>query len=215
MQRARSFFARSAWRCRRGFASEQWSSLRQEAGISGVSAPSPSQLGQVVRLDELLKKTPEEVAEIWLGFHADEKGGRVGSVLAAEEYCKFVSRAKESPMFVLPLAKPSGYETLLVQCQLPYVLITGLEEFKRYGEGAPPYLTLTHYPELLDSHGLAVVRGDIIHEKGMNRQEARTTMELVRAFYTSDEDYSHVHTFNHKPAAFDFGVLLRKLNLAA
>ncbi len=49
-----------------------------------------------------------------------------------------------SPMFVLPLAKgpspsaptvttPGGgsYVTLLVQCQLPVVLVTGLEEFKR------------------------------------------------------------------------------------
>lgn len=47
-------------------------------------------------------------------------------------------------MFVLPLAKapspsahtvstPSGasYVTLLVQCQVPVVLVTGLEEFKR------------------------------------------------------------------------------------
>jgi ATP synthase F1 complex assembly factor 1 len=35
-------------------------------------------------------------------------------------------------MFVLPLAKPAGYETLVIQCQMPYVLITGLEEFKRW-----------------------------------------------------------------------------------
>ncbi|KAG2432947.1 hypothetical protein HXX76_008675 [Chlamydomonas incerta] len=192
-------------------------SLQQEASISGISAPSPTQLGQVVKLDEFIKKDQDEVADIWLGYHADEKGGRVGSVLTSDDYKTFVKRAKESPMFVFAMPKPhkgaGAYETMLIQCQLPYVLITGLEEFKKHGEGAPPYLTLTHYSELLDSHGLALVRGDIIHDKGISRDEARTALELTRAFYCSDEDYALVHTFNHKPASFDFRAVLRKLKL--
>ncbi|GIL45820.1 hypothetical protein Vafri_2970 [Volvox africanus] len=118
-------------------------------------------------------------------------------------------------MFVLPLTRPGGYETLLVQCQMPFVLVTGLEEFKRSGVSAPPYLTLTHYPELCDSHGVVLVRGDVIHDKGMNLEEARTVMELIRAFYTSPDDYPLVHTFNHKPAQFNFGALLQKLNVTA
>lgn len=44
--------------------------------------------------------------------------------------------------------------------------------------------------------------------------QARTALELTRAFYCGDEDYALVHTFNKKPASFDFGAVLRKLNLA-
>ncbi len=40
-------------------------------------------------------------------------------------------------------------------------------------------------------------------------------MELIRAFYTSEEDYPLVRTFNHAPAAFDFEALLRKLGLTS
>ncbi|GFR42529.1 hypothetical protein Agub_g3429 [Astrephomene gubernaculifera] len=217
MQRVSSRILHGLAGCRgRGSTFAKWSTLlRQEASVSGVSAPSPTQLGQIVKLEELIKKSGEEVADIWLGYHADPQGGRVGGVLSAEEYGNFTKRAKESPMFVLPLAKPAGYETLLLQCQMPYVLLTGLEEFKRYGESAPPYLTLTHYPELLDSHGVVLVRGDVIHDKGMNLEEARTLMQLVRAFYCGADDYPLVHDFNHKPAAFDFGALLKKLNILA
>ncbi|GIL71832.1 hypothetical protein Vretimale_693 [Volvox reticuliferus] len=199
-----------------GGSSARWAFGRnQQAGISGVSAPSPSQLSQVVRLEELLKKTREEVVDIWLEYHVDAKAKRVGSVLSTQEYGTFVDHAKESPMFVLPLTKSGGYETLLVQCQMPFVLVTGLEEFKRNCASAPPYMMLTHYPELCDSHGVVLVRGDVIHDKGMNLEEARTIMELIRAFYTSPEDYPLVRTFNHKPAQFNFGALLQKLNITA
>lgn len=45
------------------------------------------------------------------------------------------SFACRSPMFVFAMPKPhkgkGAYEAMLIQCQMPYVLITGLEEFKR------------------------------------------------------------------------------------
>lgn len=35
-------------------------------------------------------------------------------------------------MFVLPVFKgPNAFETVMVQCQLPHVLFTSLEEYKR------------------------------------------------------------------------------------
>lgn len=41
------------------------------------------------------------------------------------------------------------------------VIFTPLEEFKKQGEWAQPYLVLTHYPELSQSHDLVLVRGEI------------------------------------------------------
>ncbi len=60
--------------------------------------------------------------------------------------------------------------TGLLFVQLVILLLPGP---RRYGPNAPPHLSLTHYTELLDSHGLALVRGDIIHDKGLNQQEVR------------------------------------------
>ena len=41
--------------------------------------------------------------------------------------------------------------------------------------------------------------------------QARLLQELVRAFYTNEDDYKMVHAFNHKQADFDFSKLLKKL----
>ncbi|WVF65430.1 hypothetical protein IAT40_000157 [Kwoniella sp. CBS 6097] len=41
------------------------------------------------------------------------------------------------------------------------IIFTPLEEFKRNGEWAQPYLVLTHYPELSNTHSLVLMRGEI------------------------------------------------------
>ncbi|WVQ81122.1 hypothetical protein IAT38_003244 [Cryptococcus sp. DSM 104549] len=41
------------------------------------------------------------------------------------------------------------------------VIFTPLEEFKKSGEWAQPYLVLTHYPDLAQTHDLVLMRGEI------------------------------------------------------
>jgi len=41
------------------------------------------------------------------------------------------------------------------------IIFTPLEEFKRSGEWAQPYLVMTHYPEMSHSHDLVLMRGEI------------------------------------------------------
>lgn len=40
-------------------------------------------------------------------------------------------------------------------------IFTPLEEFKKHGEWAQPYLVMTHYPELSQTHDLVLMRGEI------------------------------------------------------
>lgn len=47
-----------------------------------------------MRIEDLLSRSREEVAQIWLQYH-DEQEKRAGSVLSAEEYEMLTSRAKE------------------------------------------------------------------------------------------------------------------------
>jgi hypothetical protein len=65
--------------------------------------------------------------------------------MSAEEFKQMQARARSSPMFVLPLSKPGGFMTLLVNWQLPFCLFTSVEEYRKLGAGAPPHMTLTHY----------------------------------------------------------------------
>jgi hypothetical protein len=56
------------------------------------------------------------------------------------------ARARSSPMFVLPVSKPGGFLTLLLNWQGPIALLTSVEEYKRFGAGAPPHMSVTLYP---------------------------------------------------------------------
>ena len=38
---------------------------------------------------------------------------------------------------------------------------------------------------------------------------------MLRAFYSSDEDYKLVHNFNHNPTKFNFEEVLKKMGHAA
>jgi ATP synthase F1 complex assembly factor 1 len=68
-------------------------------------------------------------------------------------------------MFVIPLAKPNGgFQTMLLQWQLPVAMVTGLADFKAAGPNATPHLTITHYEELAGSKGVVLVAGDVIAE---------------------------------------------------
>jgi hypothetical protein len=44
--------------------------------------------------------------------------------------------------------------------------------------------------------------------------QARTCMELIRAFYTDPESYQTVYQFNHDQSKFSFEQLLHTLGLA-
>lgn len=203
--------------------------------MGGITQTSPTKLSEVMRMEDLADKSAEEVAQIWLAYHGDPQATpsgeppanppagnkqRVGMVLSAAEWSIMQENAKKSPMFVMPLAKAGAsdgqglnYVTLLVQQQLPFTLITSLEEFKLYGAGAPAAMTITHYPELVDSKGVVLARGDIVNDKMLNPGEARAVMQLLRAFYTDADDYKMVMEFNHHPALFDWDKLLKKLKI--
>jgi ATP synthase F1 complex assembly factor 1 len=90
------------------------------------------------------------------------------------------------------------------------LLATSLEDFKRRGAAAPPHLVVTHYPELANSKGLVLVRGDLVHVGGSLAGAAAPSL-LRRAYdhYLDDVKYKrYVEAFNKRPAEFDWAALL-------
>ncbi len=49
---------------------------------------------------------------------------------------------------------------------------------------APPHLTLTHYSELVESKGLALVRGDIVNPKEISVPEVSEEGQLINSSLT-------------------------------
>eukprot|EP01027_Heterolobosea_sp_BB2_P006774 GEZU01010179.1.p1 GENE.GEZU01010179.1~~GEZU01010179.1.p1 ORF type:complete len:134 (+),score=59.32 GEZU01010179.1:43-444(+) len=114
-------------------------------------------------------------------------------------------------MFVLPIFKNIGFMTVVIQFQNPYVLITSHREFMKKAQNAPPYLTLTHFTDLLRTKGLVLVRGEVNFEH-INKGEAVEFLELLYKFYLTDDLYNKfVEPFNKYPHLFNFQELLNAI----
>lgn len=119
-----------------------------------------------------------------------------------------------SPMFVLPIFRgPNAFETFTLQCQLPYVLFTSLEEMKRNGSAAAPHFVLTHYSELINSKGIVLVRGDILQPGSLDALQASSLSAHCHQFYTDPNGAKagFVRAFNHRQHEFDFKRMLDSL----
>jgi hypothetical protein len=107
--------------------------------------------------------------------HHDASDRHVGIVLSRDEHAVLTARAGASPLFVLPLQKPRGFCTLMMQWQQQQqqLLVTTLDEFKQHGSAAPPHFVMTLYHELADSHALVLARGDVLNSQLISKAEVR------------------------------------------
>lgn len=94
--------------------------------------PSPLKLAELMDVDAIKDKSSDQISNIWMAYHRDEKKHRIGGLMTAAEYNTLSKNAKESPMFVLPVFKPGGgYLTMAMQWQRPFFLFTTLQEFRK------------------------------------------------------------------------------------
>lgn len=185
----------------------------RDVGRAMQTLSSPEKLEDVVKMGLLARHDARGVARIWAAQHAkEEERGRVGTHIDAKSYGKFVERAKEAPLFVLPLAKPEGYLTVVLQVQLPRVLFTTLEEYRTHTTSSKAHLAITHYTELAADKGIVLVRGDVLQKSDVNIFEAKALLKHTYDFYLDPRKYEvFVRKFNHNPASFQFKDLLVEL----
>lgn len=112
--------------------------------------PCPRKLREVVKMSLMEREPPAQVEEIWRKYHAD-RPNNVSTIVSSAKYTVFRKRAKESPFFILPVARETGHFVLLLQAQGNSNLFTFLEDYKRNPVGATPYFVVTLFDELLFS----------------------------------------------------------------
>lgn len=190
--------------------------MEQRRGVkfaTGYSLPAPKRLDDIMKLDTIRNASPEDVTRIWNDYHIGR--GHVSAVMSTPLYSKLLQRSKEHPLFVLPVARPKGFVSMLLQAQMPHLLFTGLEDYKARGAEAAPYFVATHYDELSQSHGLALIRGDVVLPSQLADEEAKRLLQLAHAFYLDDSKFRLVRTFNKESQDFDFKDVLREAGIAA
>jgi len=98
---------------------------------------------------------------------------------------------------------------------MPYMIFTGLEDYKARGTQASPYLTVTHYTDFAETKDLVLVRGDIVFTSKLNDDEAKWLLETTQSFYLNDSRYRLVERFNKQTRDFEFKDVLQALDMPA
>lgn len=96
---------------------------------------------------------------------------------------------------------------------MPYMLFTGLEDYKARGTQAAPYFTVTYYKEFSESKDVVLIRGDVVFTSKLSDEEARWLLETAQSFYFNDVRYKLVERFNKETRDFEFNDVLQALEM--
>lgn len=96
---------------------------------------------------------------------------------------------------------------------MPYILFTGLDDYKARGTQAAPYFTVTYYKEFAESKDVVLIRGDVVFASKLSDEEARRLLETAQSFYLNDVRYKLVEQFNKETHDFEFKDVLASLEI--
>ena len=100
-----------------------------------------------------------------------------------------------------------------VPVQMPYMIFTGLEDYKARGTQASPYYTVTHYTEFAETKDTVLIRGDVVFTSKLTDSEAKTLLETAHSFYLNDVRYKLMERFNKETHEFEFRDVLQVLDM--
>lgn len=192
----------------------KWAALGFSRGSRFATGFTPLQrkpLDSIIDIERAKLQSPEDLISAWEDYHLGR--GHIGTAIKAQLHHALEQRSISCRHFVIPLWRGSGYTNMFIQVQMPNMLFTGLEDYKRRGTQASPYLTVTHYTEFADSKGVVLVRGDVVLPSKLSDSEARWLLETSQTFYLNDVKYRLVERFNKETHEFEFNDVLRALEM--
>ncbi|KAG0532695.1 hypothetical protein BDA96_04G129200 [Sorghum bicolor] len=178
---------------------------------SGFTPLKPKPLGSILDIERAKGLSPEHLVAAWDDYHLGR--GHIGASMKAKLYHLLEQRSDSCRHFVIPLWKGSGYTTMFMQVQMPYIIFTGLEDYKARGTQASPYYTVTHYTEFAETKDTVLIRGDVVFTSKLTDSEAKTLLETAHSFYLNDVRYRLVERFNKETHDFEFRDVLQVLDM--
>lgn len=166
-------------------------------------------LTDIMKLELIADKEAEEISKIWIEYHKTKDV--LAATLTTAQYETLTARAKEHPIFLLPLPRSEGFEFFMLQFAANTVHFTPLLAYQVHHENAPECLTLVHYTETQDK-GIVLMRGEY-DTKVLTAQEAQCLAnELQMFYYKTDESKSKLlETFTKRPDQFKHMDLIQEV----
>lgn len=112
------------------------------------------------------------------------------------------------------MPRESGVEFFFMQFNFHQCHFTSLLEYKAKGSEARPFLTITHFPELAESKGIVLMKGEISNEPRMiDTQNAQFLAFALQQFYATggEAKFKLVERFHKAPHEFDYQELINEI----
>ncbi|GJM91006.1 hypothetical protein PR202_ga07340 [Eleusine coracana subsp. coracana] len=178
---------------------------------SGFTPLQRKPLESILDVERAKGLSPENLVAAWDDYHLGR--GHIGASMKAKLYHLLEQRSATCRHFVIPLWRGSGYITMFMQVQMPYIIFTGLEDYKARGTQASPYYTITHYTEFAETKDTVLIRGDVVFTSKLTDEEAKCLLETAHSFYLNDVRYRLVERFNKETHEFEFKDVLQVLDM--
>ncbi|KAJ2161965.1 hypothetical protein GGF46_001061 [Coemansia sp. RSA 552] len=184
--------------------------LDRESHLSANNLPpSAKSLDQIIVMDSVADKGPEEIGQIWTKYHGAKD--MISAVVPAATYGQIRQVARANPRFVLPLPREEGVEFYFLQFDHHQVHFTSLLEYKTNQSHARPFLTLTHYTDFGPAKGIVLMRGEVDGEsRHLDTANAQYLALQLQQFYVTGgaEKRALLEKFNQHPDQFDYRELI-------
>jgi len=159
--------------------------LPGEAKIKPNAFTKPKLLSDVMKTELLEGKSPNEIEEIWFDYHKN-KDCIVASV-PLSNFDTIQLRGEKFPIFLLPLPRDQGYEFIMLQFNGNEVHFTPLISYQTHKENSPECLTLVYYPDLKDTKGLVLMKGEF-NKDVLTPIEAQCLANELQLYYGEENE---------------------------
>ncbi|XP_030573890.1 ATP synthase mitochondrial F1 complex assembly factor 1 [Drosophila novamexicana] len=184
--------------------------LNPKEKLAAEQAELPhKKLTDIMKMELIADKNAEEISQIWIEYHKTKDV--LAATLTKAQYETLMGRAKEHPIFLLPLPRSEGFEFILMQFAANSVHFTPLLAYQVHHENAPECLTLVHYTEMQDK-GIILMRGEY-DTKVLTAQEAQCLANELQMFYykTDENKLKLLGTFTKRPDEFKHMDLIKEV----
>lgn len=163
----------------------------------------PKSLHDIMKVDLLKDKTPEQIELIWKEYHVSKDC--VFGVVKESDYEYLMEKARVCPVFVYPLPRQDGFEFILSQFNGKDVYFTPLIMYQTQKDKALSCLTLTHFQELKQDKGVVLMAGQY-NSDILTKNEALILVKQMTMYYSQPgvERFNLIRLFNHMPEKFHY-----------
>ncbi|XP_022206362.2 ATP synthase mitochondrial F1 complex assembly factor 1 [Nilaparvata lugens] len=180
---------------------------RPEVCQVGEPKPSSTSFTKTKVLDDVMKielvedKSPDEIKDLWLEYHKSKD--TIAAVIPPEKFKIILERGEKYQLFLLPLPRKQGYEFIVCQFASNEVHFTPLISYQAHKENAPECLTIIYFPDLEETKGIVLMKGEF-DKNVINAMEAQCLANQLHLYYgeNNEKRTKLLERFTNDPQSF-------------